>query len=59
MFKRIIQTWVGKGLLISFGLTFLIYILRGVGILSMMPGYILLGLIAITLGFALLLSFQR
>ena len=59
MLRKITRTWTGQGLLISTGITLLVYVLRGVGLLSMMPGFILLGLVAITLGLALLLSFQR
>lgn len=59
MARKLTRTWLGKGLLISFALTTVVYLLRGFGLLSMMPGFILLALVGLTISFAFVLSLQR
>jgi hypothetical protein len=45
--EKLTQTLSGKAFLVTLGLTLVVYLLRGVGLLSIMPGYILLLLIVL------------
>ena len=57
--EKLTQTSYGRAFLISVGLTLVLYVLRGFGLLSMMPGYILLGFIGLSLILGVLLSYKR
>ena len=59
MLRKVTHTSLGQGFLISLGITLFVYILRGLGILSGMPGFVLLALVIVTLVLLLWLSFQR
>ena len=57
--EKLTQTPLGKVFLVSLFITLSVYVLRGFGLLSMMPGFVLLGLIILSFVLGLLLSFKR
>ncbi|MEM9136192.1 MAG: hypothetical protein AAGB01_02415 [Cyanobacteria bacterium P01_F01_bin.42] len=57
--EKLTQTSFGKAFLLSLSVTLAVYLLRGFGLLSMMPGYVLLLLVGLSLGLGMLLSLRR
>ncbi|MCM1983306.1 hypothetical protein [Lyngbya confervoides] len=59
MLRKITRGLLGRMFLGTVTLTLLLYILRGIGLLSMMPGFILLGFVGLSFVLGLVLSMRR
>jgi hypothetical protein len=59
MVYKLIHTQTGKAFLITLGLSLFLFILRGIGFLSIWPGFVFLGGFALSLILGIVVTLQR